>query len=213
MEKALAPLRERLRKVKPWAAVAILLAVLLVAYSALQAQTYLTASDDLDAATVRLGQLASVIDQLNQAVGGEVGPAKAERERERDSRKVILQEWKDQLFVPGFPTTTDPILGILFAVAQESNVGLTSMVVHEVDFLDPEEEATYQFYVQPITLIVQAKTHTDIYRFLSRLQLEMPSVRVENIFLTGFSGGEPAANLGLEFHLSPRPPPEEDKGG
>ncbi len=36
---------------------------------------------------------------------------------------------------------------------------------------------------------------------------------VATIFLTGFGGGDPAADVTLEFHLSPHPPPEEEEGG
>ena len=213
MEKALGPLREGLRKVKPWAAVATTLAVLLVGYSVLQARTYLTASDDLDAATVRLGQLANVIDQLSEAAPDDVEAAKAQREEVLETRQVVLQEWKDQLVVAGYPSTTDPLLAILFAVASESNVGLRSIALREPEFLHPDEGAVFQYHVQPISLIVDAKSHGEIYRFLSQLHLENPSIRVEAISLTGFGGGDSAAEVILEFHLSPHPPPEEEEGG
>ena len=48
---------------------------------------------------------------------------------------------------------------------------------------------------------------------LSHLHVEMPSVMVATIFLTGFGGGDPAADVTLEFHLSPHPPPEEEEDG
>ncbi len=133
MEKALAPLRERLRKVRPWAGVAIVAAVVLVGYAGLQGRTYLTATSDEDAAVARLAQLTNVVRQLNDAVGSDEEAAKAKREADVETRKSVLQDWKDEFHVSGYPTTTDPLLGTVFDVATRSGVGL-----NQINIMDTE---------------------------------------------------------------------------
>ena len=85
MAKALAVLRERLRKVKPWAAVTGALGVALLLYSAFQANRWQSANQDVDAYETDF--------ELLQAEVREAGPSREALEQERDDRKRLLEQW------------------------------------------------------------------------------------------------------------------------
>ena len=188
---ALGGLRARLPKLKPWVTAAIVVGLVLVLYYGFQARKYLTDSGALAVSD-------SKIQVLDQAIR-EAIPERDAIEQEVEERTRLLDEWKSAFSVEGYPTTTDPLLAIVSATAQETGVALSSISLGKQV---PEAEGRLQYQVQILYLEMTGETFGEIYRFISRLHEKIPALDVSDVSLSGFGGGR-SANAGLRFYFAP----------
>ena len=208
MAKAVADLRGRLPTVRPWAVVAIVLAITLLLYYGYQTRRYLDSSGQTAKAESEIKKLAyEMVDPI---------PPVEEIEGELEMRSLLLEEWRSVFRYEGYPET-EPLLALVFDTAQETDINLSSM-----DVLNPEalgvgepagqNEEKIDFQSQGLALRATGDKLSDIYSFLSELHHKMPSVDIYDIRLEGFSGS-PSAEIVLLFYLlAPEPVPEDEEG-
>ncbi|MEE9247649.1 MAG: hypothetical protein V3U79_03015 [Dehalococcoidia bacterium] len=194
MPKSLADLRRHLSRVKPWVAVAALLAIALLGYYAILGMRYMDASGEVTS-------LNSQIQLLSRRMGPtppDIEPLKAELESQGQRLEVLRDLFAYQ--------EADHLVGILADTAQETAVALGQVSVGSIR-LEIQEEIKYR--IQPMTATVQGES-VDIYRFLSLLQQTVPVVSVSSINISGLEGF-PSAQVQLLFYLSPEAASEKQE--
>ena len=183
------------KRVKPWIAVAVLLAIVLVGY-------YLFLGVRYGLAFQQMASLAGQIEQKSQ--GAFVLPDSEALELSLATGEQLLQEHRVWYSRPH----KNDLMAQLSDVARESRVELIS-----VTGADPLEETrgTVQYQVQPMTVNIQGDEPEDIYRFISLLSEPPPVATVSSISISGFDGGSTAQIRFLLFFL-PEVAPENQEG-
>ena len=155
-------------------------------------------------ATVDLSDSTDKIAKLRKQIDGNAILPKEPLEKELESRSSLYQEWADLFGYQGCPRT-DGLLATIFAAAQETGIRLSSMVLGDQDC---EIGERLQYETQAIDITLRGDSHSDIFRFLSKLHAKIPSVEVLDINLAGFQGAASAEAV-LLFYLAPEPVLEE----
>ena len=197
MTSSLAGFRERIPEVKPWIAVAIILAVVLVLYYVFMGVRFYFGSQDLAAADLEINSLTT---QMEDPV-----PTEKNLQEIVDGRAELFERWAGVFIYEGHPTTTDPLLAIISDIAIQSGVNLGTMKVLAPGGTTVEE---VRYRTQPVTITAFGRSHSDIFRFLSNLHSALPFFRTGAISLAGFTD-TPSAEVRLTFYLAPVPDPEE----
>ena len=192
-----AVLREYASRIRPWGAVAIVIALGLVGWASLLAIHGWEASQDLP-------PLRSKIDLVDLALADPV-PSKEVLEAELKDRTRMLEEWATSFSFQGYPDT-DQLLSIIAATAQEAGANITTMVLGQQNTLT---QGGVQFQTQSLKVTLNARTHANVFVFLSVLHQKLPIFEVRNTKLGGF-GGNPSADIQLFFYLAPELSPEEE---
>jgi hypothetical protein len=181
--------------VKPWIAIAVLVAVVLAGYYLFLGVRFGLALQQAASVTGRIEEKSpgSLVLSDNQAL--ELSLATGEQQ---------LEEGREWYSLP----PNNGLMARLSAVAGESRVDLIS-----VTGVDPVEETrgTVQYLVQPMTANIQGDEPEDIYRFISLLGETPPVTTVSSISMSGLDGGTTAQIRFLFFFLSeaaPENPPE-----
>lgn len=186
MPKSLVELKRHLSRIKPWIAVALLLAVFLAGYYFVLGTRYLSAS----------GEVASIEEQIRQQrrTLRQKLPDEQTLKAERASGEQRLTELR-ALFTY---QETGVLMGILTDTAEETFVNL-----ERIDLVDSRTETLegVQYRAVPVAATVQGDI-LDIYEFLSLLQRKVPVANISNIRLSDFEGS-PKAQLQLLFYLLP----------
>ena len=186
MSKYLAELKQRLPRVKPWIAVAVILAVTLAGYYFVLGTRYLKAS----------GEVISIEEQirLQTRILRQQIPDEVALKAERASGEHRLKELRT-LFTY---SETGVLMGILSDTADDALVGMD-----RIELVDTRMETLggIQYQTVPVTTTVRGDT-LDIYQFLSLLQQKVPGASVSDITLSGLDGS-PKAQLQLLFYLLP----------
>ncbi len=186
MARSLAQLRENLARVKPWVAVAVLLAIALLGYYAVLGTRYFNASE----------QVASMNGEIRQLTAKLREPPLDEEalKAERESQKQQLEAMRSLFSHP----KSDDLVGILSATAQETSVTLAKVAVADWRW---ELQGEIGYWTQPMTAMLHGET-VDIYRFLSLLQQKVPVARVTSVNMSGLEA-VPSAQVQVLFYLSP----------
>ena len=198
MAMAIAALRERLYRVKPWIGIAVVVALGLAVFYGVQGIRYWMASQQLE-------PLKSRIIQIDHSLQDTL-PSPEAIEDELEGRQSLFEEWTGVFTYDGYPDT-DQLLASVSVTAFEAGVYLTSIVIDDQASITMEG-LTYE--TLSLSLALTSDTHGDVNLFLSMLHQKLPIFVVSGIDLAGF-GGEPSANMTLLFYLSPRPEEKETK--
>jgi hypothetical protein len=186
LPKTVAELRLYLSRVKPWAAVATLCALVLAGYYSTQGMRYWQTWEESRAMTSEIQQITRKLDNgapLLQHMAGDL-----------ETQQQELEELHGLFDYPD----VGQLMGIVSDTAWETQVDLPSIAagdpgVKTIDGL--------QYHTQALTITLRGDVDA-IYRFLSRLYEKVPVVSVPNISIA--SPGENAtAQVQLVFYLSP----------
>ena len=194
MPKSLVELQRHLSRVKPWVAVAALLAIALLGYYSILGMRYLNAS----------GEVASLNSEI-QLLSRRLGPASPDMEALKAEQESLGQQLEGLRDLYSYQEADD-LVAIISDTARETAVALGLVAVADSHL---ETEGEIQYRIQPMTATIQGKA-VDIYWFLSLLQQKVPVASVIGI---GFSGleGLPTAQIQLLFYLSPEAASEKQE--
>ena len=192
MTKTLTALAKNLSRVRPWAAVAMIVVAGLLAYDVHLGLRYWDLSG-------QASDLSARARQLRASIGGEPphGAALADTLAEQDLRRGELGA---QFIGPG----TDVLVRMLFTAARDAGVDLRSISIGTVT-TEMLEDGEYM--ARPTALALRGET-ASIYRFLSSIRRRTPAVSVTSIRVAGV-GTSPSANLQLQFYMAPWSAPEK----
>ena len=186
MGQDLSKLRKNLARVKPWMAVAAVVALGLLGYYLLLGARYWQASTASAAAREEIRDF----ERKMRAVPNDVLLLSSELKGQQ-ARVDALND----LFAV---SSTDDLLGIISTTATESAVELRS-----ISSDPPKQEllGNLEFDVQPVGISVQGPID-NFSRFLSLLQQKVPVVSARDVQISGLDGA-PTARIQLVFYLSP----------
>ena len=193
MPKNVAELRLYLAKIKPWAAVAVLCALVLAGYYSIQGWRYWQAWDESKAMTSETQQITR---KLNN------GAPRLELATNLETQQQKIAELHGLFDYPD----VGQLIGIVSDTAWETQVDLPSIAAG-----DPGVETIdgLQYRTQALAITLLGDTEA-VYRFLSRLYEKVPVVSVPNISIANPSA-EATAQVQLVSYLSPELT-SDDKG-
>ncbi|MFQ5934315.1 MAG: hypothetical protein ACE5KI_06705 [Dehalococcoidia bacterium] len=192
MSAALAELKRYSSRIKPWIAVALLLAVAIVGYYSFLGLRYFNASGEVNSLNSEIGQLTSSLRRLSL-------------DAEALQHDIETQEQPSETVRSLFSYLESyDLVGILSATAQESAVTLGRVDVGDGNL---ETQGEVQYLTQPMTAVLQGNI-SDIYRFLPLLQQKVPGTRVVRISISGFEGSS-SAQVEILFYLLPEEEEEQ----
>ncbi|MBF8268036.1 MAG: hypothetical protein HW388_1544 [Dehalococcoidia bacterium] len=191
MAKALAAFRRRLPGVKPWVAVAALLAAVLLVYYTVLAARYWEGSRQVTSLDNRVQQLSAQI--RNQP------PDEGALEAMLLSQEQRLEELRSSFSDPD----TDNPMALLSNTAMETGVALVSVTAGEVS---SEDRNGAEHPTLPMTLTLRGAT-PQLYQFLRLLHQRAPAMGVSSFRMSGLDG-TPSAQVQLLFYLLSRATPE-----
>ncbi len=194
MPKSLAELQRHLSRVKPWVAVAALLAIALLGYYSIMGMNYLNAS----------GEVASLNSEI-QLLSRRLGPTPPDMEALKAEQESLGQQLEGLRDLFG-SREGDDLVAILSDTAQETAVALGQVAVGDSR---PETQGEIQYRIQPMTATIEGEA-VDIYRFLSLLQQKVPVASVKGIDISGLDGLA-SAQVQLLFYLSPEATSEKQE--
>ena len=213
MTKFQSPLQQQLNRLKPWAVLAVLMAIGLLGYYIFLGLQYKHASAEeasLSDQAYRLTRLARAPLSLES---GQVD------QLESQTRWLAeLNSWFDYprtgsplTKLAAFPEPTEVdlksmtiadllLMDLLSTTADEAHVKLVSVTGGE---LEQETQGVMQFQVKPIDIVIEGYA-ANMYRFLNRLDQKPPLATVSNLNIEDLNF-LPRAEIELRFYyLSPQ---------
>ena len=188
MVESTATLRRHLQSVKPWAAVALILALGLATYYASQGLRYWQVSSDIKSLTQQQ-------DRDSVAIRG---PWNYEA---RLVETLLAHQQGLQRFDDLFKRwESDDMITLLNGVARDSGANLMTVFVGQ---RYPMVRGEIEYDAQPITLTLRGET-ASIGRFVQQLGQEASSAGISALHIGGL-GSNPTAQVELLFYMSPRP--------
>lgn len=186
MGQDLSKLRHNLARVKPWIAVAAVVALALLGYYLVLGARYWQASS----ATASAREEIRDLERKMRAVPGGVSLVSIELNAQ--------QARVDALHGLFAISSTDELLGIISATATASAVELKSITSEA-----PKKEllGNLEYYVQPVGISLEGPVD-NFSRFLSLLQQKVPVVSAMDVRISGLDA-IPKARILLFFYLSP----------
>ena len=195
MKEDLIKIRILLSKVKPWVAVAVLLATLVVGYYGVLGARYLKVSQEFPSLTSQIQQLAR----------GPRGQAPEEQLMmvELESTQLRLDELQSLFDYP----ETDDLMAIMSDTAREIPLVLRSITIGDAS---TEILNGTLFQVQPVNVKVKGKADS-IYGFMLLLQEKIPVIVVTSIRLSDIDA-KPNGQIDFVVYLSPEAESEDEAG-
>ena len=195
MKEDLIKLKGLLSRVKPWVAVAVLLATLVVGYYGILGARYLKVSQELPSLTIQMQQLAK----------GARGQAPEEQlvMTELESLQLRLGKLRSLFDYP----ETDDLMAIMADTAEEIPVTLRSITIGDAS---AEVLNGTEFQVQPVNITVKGRS-SSIYEFLALLQEKIPVIAVTSIRLSDIDA-RPTGQIEFVVYLSPEAELEDEAG-
>lgn len=178
----------QIARLKPWVAVALLLAAVILAIYAYQAFHYLSSWDKTGSLTARTDTLATILSREEPAL------------EEIEGRLDVGQQRLKQLRLEFDYASIDSLISMLSTAASSAGVGLASITVSAPA---PEEIDGIRYQVQPIAVTALGSPQV-IFSFLESLSGPAPSATVSSVQLSGLDSAS-VAKLGFRFYLSPQP--------
>ena len=186
MPKNVAEIRLYLSKIKPWAAIAVVFALVLAGYYTIQGMRYWQAWEEPKAMTSETQHITRKLDsgtpRLQQMVA------------DLETRQQTLAELSALFDYPD----VGELMGIVSATAWETQVELPSIAAG-----DPTVTTIHglQCRAQALTITLQGDAEA-VYRFLYRLHEKVPVVSVPNLSIANPSANS-TVQVQLVFYLSP----------
>jgi hypothetical protein len=179
--------RPYLRKLKPWAVIATVGALILVCFYTYQGWQYWLAWDELRA-----------LGQEKARISGKLSTGAPEAEQLAEELKVQqlrLVQFEDMLD----HTDSNRLIGILSGISWETGVELPAI---SAGAARTEDIGANRYRTQPMSITVQGDVE-NIYRFILALQERLPIVSLASISVSN-PGEEASAQVSLVFYLSPQ---------
>lgn len=186
-------LHQYLSQVKVWAVVAVLGAMVLLAWYGLHGFQYWQAWSGIRSMT---SQSQIITTSLNQSI-----PEKKAVAWGRDVQEQELARLQTLFYYPDI----GQLMSTISRTAWENDVDLASI---GADDPMPERLGDMEYQVQAMTLGVGAPPE-DLYRFLAVLHAKVPIMGVSSITMIN-PGPDARAEIQLVFYLSPRPVPDDE---
>jgi len=190
--KELSGLVQRLRLLKPWAVVALLLASALVGYSAYLGARYWGLSRQVAAMDGELSPLSTA--------GRRLSPSETALAAQLAQQQQRLGELSG-LFSFG---KAGDVTAVVAATAKEAAVTLASVALGEPQ---PKVVQGIRYQAQPVAVGLVGK-EADVVRFLSLFQEKLPSASITSLQMTSMETA-PSAQVQFLVLLSPEPVPEK----
>ena len=157
MTNKLASLRRRLARVKPWVAVAALVAIVLVGY-------YFTLGIQYWVTSNQITSMSSQISHLSLAVQGEQMLPDEQKLKE----ELAYQEGRLEDLGGPLSGETDALVAAVSSIAREARVGLSSVAMGDLEI---RGHGDIQYRVQPMSVALKGQRDA-IYSFLSLFSQE-----------------------------------------
>lgn len=180
-------------KVRPWAAVAAIMAVLLMGYYLYLGAQYWRVTEQAPKLSVQVQNLARTIRSAS--------PDEAVMAAELE---VQLDELQDTMAEFSF-TQPDGIVSILSKSADETSIVLLSITMESQDQRIIDD---IQYDVQPMILTLQGNT-TNIFAFVSLLHERIPVIGISGIRMTDLDAF-PSAQIQLRALVNPELEPDDE---
>ena len=194
MTQALQNYWQKIAGSRPWVVVAVVVALVLVAYFAAQGYRYLDANRDTSAAEREISRLERAA--RSQTSGTTVQEAKLVE------NLVRLEDLRTLFDYP----ETDTLLAILSETARQTGIDLRSMSVADARV---EPLGALQYQVQPISVSILGPT-ANVQDFLAALHDRVPVVAAAAPSMANLDSDDAVTQIQLKFFLSPEPLPEKD---
>ena len=195
MKEDLIKLKVLLSRVKPWVAVAVVLATLVVGYYGILGARYFKVSQEFPS-------LTSQIQQLARGTSGQV-PEEQLVLVELESVQLRLEELQNLFDYP----ETDDLMAIMSDTASEIPLTLRSITIGDAS---TEILNGTVFQVQPVNVTAKGKADS-IYGFMSLLQEKIPVIVVTSIRLSDIDA-KPNGQIDFIVYLSPEAESEDEAG-
>ena len=200
MPHSLTDVRDMFSKVQPWVGVAIMLAVLLLGYYAVQGLRYGRASADVNAVNREIEKSEQVFLNLKRQI--EKASERLESPEVADLRPLAEL---NGLFAE---RSSEELMADVATIAFQAKVDLSSM--------NPSPRRTevigdLEYQVETLSIAVGGPT-TDIYNFLTQLHASFPVVAASDVNISGF-GDSPLAQMSIRFYLAPEPKTDKEPAG
>jgi hypothetical protein len=188
MSSSLRDIGNRLAKVKPWIAFAMVLGLGLLGYYGFLGIKYLGASEEVSALESEIRTVSATLRRPSpdaEALQGELDL--------QEKRLSAVRSLSSNLH-------SDDLVGILAATARETDVFLSRIGVGDgaTELLDG-----VQYQTRPMSLSLTGEETRDIFQFLTSVQQKVPLTSVPAINITS-SDAERAAQVQIVFFLSPQ---------
>lgn len=186
--------RRYLTRVKPWVAVALVIAVVLIGFYLVLGMRYRHDSQQAASANNQLGRISGQLRQKALNIEALETGLKSQEQQLNEAIQTFNHRQPEDLVY------------ILTTTAKETGIFLPKVTLGE---LGTETKSNVQYQVQSIAVIVQGTT-PNIYRFLSVLQDKVAVAKVSTVTLSGLEGS-PMAQVQLALYLSPETIQEDKK--
>ena len=200
MPQNLSELGQMLSRIKPWVKVAVVLAVVLLAYYVFQGWRYWQAAGDISSLNQAIQKSDRNIvrwDKIIKSGAEELESGEAKRQRPVEELRSLFS-----------PKPVENLMAVVAASASKASVDVTTMNPGS-----PRSEVLGEWEYQVQTLSITARGATvDLYRFLSLLQSDVPVVSASEVRISG-DRGDRVAQMELLFYLGPEPAPEGEATG
>ena len=193
-------LGQMLSGVKPWVRVAVILAVVMLAYYVFQGWRYWQAAGEVSSLEQAIQKSDSNIARMDKIVQS--------ADKELESGEAQRQGPVEELHSLFSPQPVENLMAIVAASALKASVDVTTM---NPGIPRTQVLGEWQYQVQTLSITVQGAT-VDLYRFLSLLQTDVPVVGASEVRISGARGSR-SAQMELLFYLAPEPAPEEKATG
>ena len=191
MAKVLAALQRRLPRVRPWIAVAALLAVALLGYDTVLAARYWEGSRQVASLTNQVQQLSAKLQKQPPDEGALEAMLLSQEQRLEGLRSSFSD------------LDTDNPMSLLYSTAMETGIDLMSVSAGEVS---SEDRNAVEYPTLPMTLTLRGPT-PQLYQFLRLLHQRAPAMGVSGLRMSGLDS-TPSAQVQILFYLLPKATPE-----
>ena len=178
---------QRVTKIKPWVALALLVTVGLVVYYLIIGTRYWQASRNIESLSAKEGELSVALHRR---------PAPEEQlDAELRFREDQLRDVQESFAY----LESDDLMALLSETATESGVELLSIAAGTFRSSD---QGSVGFQSQPMTLSLSGET-ADVYQFLSLIYRKIP-ISLSDLRISGLDG-KPSVQINLVFYVNPNP--------
>ena len=181
------PISGQISKVKPWVAIAVLLAVAILGIYGFQAYRYWSSWEKTGSLTNRADTLTAILSRDE--------PSLEESANRLETSRRRLEQLRQE-FDYG---SIDDLISTLSTTAASTGVGLASITV---PCPAPDEVDGIRYQIQPI-VVTALGSPRGIFSFLESLGEPAPSAVVSSIQLSGLDSAS-VAKLSIQFYLSPQ---------
>ena len=185
----------QMSEVKPWVAVAVMLAVVILGIYAIQSYRGWSSWEKTESLASRTGNLTVILARDEpplEDIANQTETSQRKLERLRQKFEYV---------------SVDSLIAMLSTIASSSDVDLASITVS-----DPiaDEIDGIKYEIQPIAVTALGSTQ-GIFGFLGSLDEPAPSAVVSSVQLAGMDA-ESVAKLSFHFYLSPEASVDEEAG-